>query len=307
MNINKLLYRSKKIIAKKNLYSSDIDAEILLSHILNVSREYVLIHPELEISKEEESRFMDLVERRSQGEPVAYLTGRKEFCGMEFEVNKNTLVPRPETEILVEKTLDYIENNFNKKDKLKIFDIGTGSGCIITSVAQEIKKIGFSNVDFYAGDISEAALEIAQKNAQKHLNQQEIVFKKSDLLNSFLEEIKSFKEKDKLIILANLPYLSKGIYGSSPKDVKEYEPKIALEAGEDGLDFYRQLLKQIIHTKVHTEVHTSLFLEISPEQTEKIKEVVKDRFPESKMEIYKDLAGRDRIVGILPPPCGVPL
>ncbi|MFO7807475.1 MAG: peptide chain release factor N(5)-glutamine methyltransferase [Candidatus Moraniibacteriota bacterium] len=300
MNINKLLYRSKKIIAKKNLYSSDIDAEILLSHILNVSREYVLIHPELEISKEEESRFMDLVERRSQGEPVAYLTEYKEFCGLEFEVNKNTLVPRPETEILVEKTLDYIENNFNKKDKLRIFDIGTGSGCIITAIAQELKNLGFSNVGFCAGDISKAALNTARKNTQNHLEKQEIIFKRGDLLNPFIEEIKGFGEKDQLIILANLPYLSETIYQNSPGDVRNFEPKLALEAGKDGLDYYKRLLDYVKEYDLDKKTgSTCLFLEISPEQAEKIKEVVKDNFPESEIEIYKDLAERDRIVRIL--------
>jgi release factor glutamine methyltransferase len=293
MNVHQLLFKAKKILNQENIESSGIDSELLLSFILNKSREYILTHPKQELSPVEEHFFWKLIKRRSQGEPIAYLTGKKEFCGLEFEVNQNTLIPRPETEILVEKILEYIEKNFDKKDILHIFDIGTGSGCIITAVAQKLKKINFSNTKFYAGDVLEKTLAVAQKNAQRHLDDCQIIFRKGDLLNPFIEDIKKFNKKDHVIFLANLPYLSQCLYENTPISVKNYEPRKALYSKQDGLNHYKRLFSQI---KIfENNFNWNIALEFSPEQEKLLEKLIKDFFPKKKIALTKDLSDKMRI------------
>ncbi|MDZ7611701.1 MAG: peptide chain release factor N(5)-glutamine methyltransferase [Candidatus Moranbacteria bacterium] len=293
MNSKELLLKAKNILIKKRIESLSFDSELLLSFILGVSREYILTHPEYEVSSEKERKFLELIKRRSRGEPVAYLIGRKEFCGLNFQVDQNVLIPRPETELMVEKVLKLVEKE-KSKEKVAFIDIGTGSGCIIISLAQKLKNYSKENL-FYASDISLKALNVAKKNAKKH-KAENIKFLHGNLLEPFFNN-KSLLKADKIIITANLPYLSQEIYQSAPKDVRDFEPKMALEAGDDGLDLYRELFEQMQSENLNKKT-TSLFLEISPEQKEKTEDLVNKKLSNAKIAHYKDLANKSRMIEI---------
>jgi len=239
------------------------------------------------------------IARRAKHEPIAYILGHKEFFGLEFRVDENTLIPRPETELLIEEVLqEFQDTRYNPEysgQNTKIIDVGTGSGNIIVSLAKnlESKKIKFVGID-----ISEKALRIAKQNAKKNKVDKKIKFLKGSLLEPF-KKYSLLTTHYSLLILANLPYLSKKIYSSTPVDVKKYEPKSALISGTDGLNHYKKLFKQI--KKIYVScfmLNVTCFVEISPEQKPRIQKLIKIQFPEAKIEFKKDLAGKWRLLVI---------
>ncbi len=280
-----------------------LDLEVLLAHSLGKTREFVLIYPEKELTSYQSSVISKLLKRRISGEPIAHLTKHKEFYGLDFIVNKHTLVPRPETEMLVENVLSHVISHQSLK-KVSIIDIGTGSGCIITSIANTLENNKKqSTLDakciYCAIDISKEALKIAKKNATIHKVDKKIKFLPGNLLTPLIENYKLENKDSKIIIIANLPYLSKEIYESAPIDVKKYEPKSALYSPEQGLQHYRKLLLQIRENLAsHSTLHISCFLEISPEQKQQITKVITTIFPLAQIEFKKDLAGKWRVCRI---------
>jgi release factor glutamine methyltransferase len=262
------------------------EQQLILAHILKKSREYVLAHPEIELTQAQKRLFERLINRRKKHEPLAYILGRKEFYGLDFELTKHTLIPRPETELLVEEII-------NSKPKNKtIIDIGTGSGNIIITLAENIKDQN----NYFAIDVSKKALAIAKLNAKKHKVDKKIKFIESDLLkNKKMLGHLAMKQCNDAIIIANLPYLSKHIYSSAMPDVKNFEPKSALLSGEEGLDHYKKLFSQI--KKLETKNRRlKTILEISPEQKTKITPIIKKVFPRANIFFKKDLAGKWRMV-----------
>ena len=256
-----------------------------------------------------------MIRRRVKGEPIAYITGHKEFYGLDFLVNASTLVPRPETELLIELVLSEISNfkfpclpDRQEFSNYCIVDVGTGSGCIITAIANSMEHGTWSmeqkkSTQYYATDTSEEALKVARKNAKNHGVEKKIKFLHGNLLSSFFAELNKLKAKklmpEKLILVANLPYLSKEIYRSAPVDVKKYEPKTALFSSENGLAHYRKLLEQIKNNSAQCSMfHVLCFLEISPEQKKLIIPVIRNIFPEARIEFQKDLAGKWRVCKI---------
>ncbi len=273
---------------KKNYYKIDsVDLDILISLIINKPREFILTHPEYQLNKLEENKLKKLIKKRIAGEPIAYLIKEKEFYGLKFFVNKNVLVPRPETELITDEVLKIIR----PKTKTIIIDVGTGSGCIIISIARTIKSKykNLNNFNFFAIDISNKALKVAAKNSGLHKLKNEIVFLRGDLLKPMKNIIKF--NNIKTIITANLPYLT-------PKQIKksfsiQAEPRLALDGGRDGLKYYRQLFEQV--KKAHLN-NLYILIEIDPSQTQKIKKIIPNFFPQAKFKIIKDLAGFNRIV-----------
>jgi release factor glutamine methyltransferase len=252
-----------------------LDSEVLLSHTIKKRREYILAHPETKIDFYKKIKFKNYINRRKNNEPVAYITGHKEFFELDFVVNKFTLVPRPDTEIIVEEALKEV----GKNDYILI-DVGTGSGCIPISILKN------KNIQAYATDISKNALKIAKKNAKKH--NVSINFLHGNLLEPF---IKLKKQKQNILITANLPYLTEEQFS---KEVSiSHEPKLALVTKEQGLFLYKELLKQLKDFS-----NTVCFFEIDLSQTKKIKNIIKEFFPKSKIEFIKDLSGKNRVVKI---------
>ena len=309
-----------------------IDAEILLSHCLGISREEMLAHDKRRIPPFALQRFRALIARRKKHEPIAYLVGHREFFGLQFEVNKHTLIPRPETELLVEEVLArtpptpsfqegaeyYPSLEKGGSGRVLVIDVGTGSGAIAVALAKN------SNATIIATDASKAALKIAERNAVMNNVEDRIDFRRADLLFDLVSKMKrSLHFRDSIIIIANLPYIPTADWRRCMPDVKNFEPRAALDGGSDGLRLYDRLLHQIsaIHTRsavrgssrrehapagrlnfsqaagdAHDDRGTvTLICEIDPSQKKSFPRLVKKHFPEARVEIKNDLAGRPRV------------
>jgi release factor glutamine methyltransferase len=290
----------------------NLDLELLIAHELKKSREFVLTYPETELTKNQEASTKQLIKRRLSHEPLAYILGHKEFYGLNFKVTKDTLIPRPETELLVEKALQEISSA--KDTSLNIIDVGTGSGNIIISVAKNLKN---KKINYFGIDISKDALKVASYNARKINPDKKINFLHGNLLEPLFQNLPAdrqglkFKitclpvgmENSQILILANLPYLSKKIYSATAANVRKFEPKSALYSPQSGLEHYKKLLKQIgnIRKKFFMPAcpvgrfHISCFMEISPEQKKPLHALIKNFLPSAKIKFQKDLAGKWRI------------
>lgn len=274
------------------------DFFVLLAHATQKEKTFLLAHPEYELPETTREKAADSLARRQKHEPVAYIVGEREFYGLSFTVTADTLIPRPETELLIEcalKKILLLQHSFNNhaSEKITCVDIGTGSGNIIVSIAQEVTRLFPNNqFTFFGLDSSVRALAVAQHNALRHKQEKNIIFLESNLLENFSIP----KEKDThLIIFANLPYLSTKIYQESDPDVRCFEPKSALESGIDGLDHYRQLL-QTLPAYSQSFLSSTVFFEISPEQSVSLNTLVTKRFPQATLSLFQDLSGKDRLI-----------
>jgi release factor glutamine methyltransferase len=208
------------------------DAETLLAHLLEHERTWVFAHPEAGLSAEQAVEFRTLVARRLAHEPLQHLTGRQEFYGLTLQVTADTLIPRPETELLVEAVLAWAAN---QSRALRIVDVGTGSGAIALALATHLP-----GAEIVAGDLSEAALEVARQNAEFLGLGERVRFVRSDLLAGFEAEIDAGDLFD--LVVSNPPYVPESDAGTMQREVVEYEPAMALFGGEDGLTIYRELI-----------------------------------------------------------------
>tara|TARA_Y100000816_G_scaffold221257_1_gene166225 strand:+ start:1595 stop:2434 length:840 start_codon:yes stop_codon:yes gene_type:complete len=253
MKVLDAIKTGSKLLKEKNIPTYILDSELLLSKSLNKSREELLINLEQNINEKDLVNFNKHLIRRSKKEPIAYLLGEKEFWSKKFFVNKDTLIPRPETELLVEKLV-----TLYKEKRLAILDIGTGTGCVIISLLSELK-----NSTGMAVDISSKALFVARKNALK--------FKLSDrirFLNQNFEDI-HFKKFD--LIVSNPPYITRNGIKNLSDDIKKFEPRMALDGGNDGLD----LIKKVIYkSKEILKINGMLALEIGNEQFKKVSKIL---------------------------------
>lgn len=273
------------------------DFILLLAHATGKEKVFLLAHPEYDITQSKETRAKSFFERRLQHEPIALIIGCKEFYGRIFIVTKDTLIPRPETELLVKLVLDRINNQKAKvKNQTTLVDVGTGSGNIIISLAKELEnELRTTGGQLHAIDISKKALVVAKRNAQVHALDKNITFHHGDLLAPYIK--KNPQSENHLIIIANLPYISQKMYASLQKDVRDFEPKSALVSGQAGLKHYYRLFDNL-KTYSSRQKSTTLFLEISPEQKSSLKKCLFTLFPRAIIAIHKDLAHRDRIAEI---------
>jgi len=274
-NINSILFEAKKYLIKNSIKSANLDSEILLSNVLKKSREHLIINYNVKISKNKINTFNKLVERRKKGEPIAYILKKKDFWKSSFYVDRNVLIPRPDTEILIEEIL----YNYDKNQKLSVLDIGTGSGCIIISLLKE--RPNFIGT---AIDVSINALNVAKYNAKIHQLENRIKFYKSSVDNFF-------KGKYDLII-SNPPYINKFCLKYLERDVNVYEPGLALEGGIDGFTVLEKVVKQ---SSKLLKIGGKLVLEIGFDQKLKIKELLKKEKYFVK-KIIKDYGNKDRCV-----------
>ena len=255
MNAFEIIKFGSDLLKKAKISTNILDSEILLSKALNKSREEILTNLDRKIDKKNFLVFERYLLRRAQNEPIAYILEEKEFWSKKFYINQYTLVPRPETELLVEEIL-----KLYKDKKITILDIGTGSGCIILSLLSSLKKsygIGL--------DISKNAILVAKKNAKKHQLSENVKF-----LNRSLERF--FGKKFDLIV-SNPPYIKRKDLKNLSEDIKRYEPRMALDGGNDGLD----LIKKVIYkSKNILKIKGTLALEIGNEQIKKVSKILFD-------------------------------
>ncbi len=277
----------------KNSKLERIDTEILLSYLLKKDRTFLILNIDKNISERLYKKYLFLEKQRLDNWPIAYLVGFKHFYNYKFFINKNVLVPRPETEILIDISLN---NLLNRDKKQTIIDIGTGSGAIIITLAKELikkNKTLYNKTNFIALDISNKALEIAKLNSKLNRINKKISFYKSDLLSYLIDNKENYlNNNNDLFILANLPYLK-------PKELKEksikHEPKLALKAGIDGLKYYRKLFKQInLIIDKNSNQKIDIFCEINPEQKKPITDLNKQYLKHFKTIFYKDLSNNTR-------------
>ncbi|ABI69685.1 peptide chain release factor N(5)-glutamine methyltransferase [Syntrophomonas wolfei] len=271
--IKELMDWTTRFFADRGLEEPRLEAEVLLAHVLLQNRVYLYTHFDKPVNQEERQQYREVIKRRIKGEPLAYIVGHKEFMSLEFKLNQAVLIPRPETELLVEEALEIAEG----KEGLRICDVGTGSGAIAVSLAFYVPT-----AQVYATDISADALEKARENATRH--GVAITFYQGDLLFPLLNE-EPFD-----IIVANLPYIGSKEFILLDSGVKDYEPALALLAPGDGLDLYRRLLPQ---AAALLAPEGCLLLEIGHEQGSRAREMMQGW---GETEIIKDLAGRDRLL-----------
>ena len=222
-----LIKEAQNKFREADIETFELDAKILIAHLLGLSQpEKIIFELDKEISQEVYDRFISLVKRRLNFEPIAYIVGYKHFWKQVYKVDKNVLIPRPETEFIIDLVLKRLQNR--KNEKLRILDLGTGSGCIILSLLNELK-----NSFGVAVDISDKALDIAKINADNLQLSQRVKFIKSNWFDA-LSEREKFD-----IIVSNPPYIAKDEWQILPKNVKDFEPSIALNDGKDGLESYK--------------------------------------------------------------------
>src|SRR3990172_232488 len=274
---------SSTLASIKPSVRSDVPPRIttlLLAHVLGKSREWVIGHAEVELTTEQHERFSALAAQAANGTPLPYLLGEWEFFGLNFKVTPDVLIPRPETELLVEKAL---QTSKSQNPNFQIVDVGTGSGIIAVALAV---KLPYAHVT--ATDISPATLAVATANAEMYDVADRITFIQSDLLSSFIVHRSSFD-----IIVANLPYIPSADLDTLA--VAKHEPRLALNGGPDGLSLIRRLLTDA--PKVLEPGGTAL-LEIEHRQGEAVSALARKAFPDAQVEVHEDLAGLDRVVEI---------
>jgi release factor glutamine methyltransferase len=280
-----------------------LEAELLLAFVLGVSRAQLHTRPERLLSAHQLERYQRLIGRRIQKVPLAYLTGQREFYGLDFKVNPYVLIPRPETETLVDlaravaadlaRHKNHLSalNTITAREKLdytgfSIADVGTGSGCIAIALATHLP-----DAHIFALDLSQDALQVAHANAIRHQVLDRITFVLSDVLKGLPERVH--------MIVSNPPYITTDEWSALPNEIREHEPRIALQGGPDGLDIVYKILKQAPSYLCSTGV---ILIEIGAAQGPAATALAKEIFPQATLAIHKDLSGQDRVLGVLPHP-----
>lgn len=282
MVVKDLLLEGIKELEFKENINAQLEVRLILSHLLGVDKSYLYGHTDKGVSLEVIEKFRDMIQMRKNDKPMAYILKTKEFMGMDFYVEEGVLIPRGDTEIIVEYIIDYIGEKFGQKP-FNLLDIGIGSGAISLSIAKH-----FPNGNIYGIDIFDKPLEVAEKNRQR-LNLKNVKFTKSDLFSSL--DKKTFHSFFHIIV-SNPPYIPEKDIEGLDQDVKEYEPKEALCGGPDGLDFYRQITRE---GKDYLSENGLLVYEIGYNQGQSIESILRDHgYKDIKKK--NDFQDRDRLI-----------
>ena len=271
MTIKQAITKGMIMLKSNNVESPKLKARLLLQYVLDKPRQYIIVYDNKEIDKQQQWQYFVNIEKLTKGIPLQHITHRQEFMKMDFFVDENVLIPRPDTEILVEKAIEICNNHGND---IKILDLCTGSGAIGISIAKNIK-----NAKIYATDIKNTVIDIAKQNAKQN-NVDNIEFIVSDMFENI-------QEKDFDIIVSNPPYIETDVIKTLPTEVRN-EPIIALDGGKDGLKFYKIILSEY---KKYLKKDGYLLLEIGYNQAKSVGELINLNY-----SIIEDLAGNDRVI-----------
>ena len=275
MNINSVINEATLFLKKNLIKTAQLDSEILLAQVINKKREYVILNQDAPVIKESYNCFKDLIKKRSKGKPIAYLTGKKDFWKYQFKINEHVLIPRPDTEIIVEQVLKITK----QKSNLSVLDIGVGSGCILLSVLKE--KKGFRGIGI---DISKKSVEISKLNACNLglLNRVKI----------FKTNVDNFNYGKYDLIISNPPYIKKLDLKNLDKDVIDFEPKLALNGGLTGISEIRKIIRK---SSELIKNNGKLVIEIAYKQKYEVKKLLQDKGFYINA-IVKDLANKERCI-----------
>jgi len=275
MEIKTAIDKAKHLLKSNNIKSPGLDCELLMSKVLKKNRSYILLNSNKNLKKKNLNNFTNLIKERSRGKPIAYLVEKKEFWNYEFKIKEGVLIPRPDTEIIVEQVLNLTQN----KSKLRILDIGTGSGCIILSILKERKNYKGIGID-----ISKKCIDTCKINTFKLNLTNRVKFFKSDVDN--------FEDAKYDLIISNPPYINQFDLKCLEKDVYNFEPKSSLDGGIDGLSEIRKVINK---SSELIKINGKFILEIAFDQKFKVKKLLKDKgFYINK--VLKDLANNDRCI-----------
>ncbi|GAC1693048.1 MAG: peptide chain release factor N(5)-glutamine methyltransferase [Ktedonobacteraceae bacterium] len=266
-----------------------LDVQVILGHVLDVDRATLIAHPEMQLTGEQERQFQQLLERRKQGEPIAYLVGHKEFYDLDFLVDRRVLIPRPETELLVEIALKIIRDLLARGPAdwaPVVADIGTGSGVIPITLAVQEPRLPY----LYASDISPDSMRVARLNCQRYAVEHRVHLLLGDLLTPLPEPVD--------VLTANLPYVGTDEIETLPSDVRNYEPHLALFSGTQGLDLLGRFFKEA-HQSSKLKEHAVLLLEIGYLQREALANLLHELWPQAIVTFEKDYAGWDRLMQVI--------
>ncbi|MCB2311148.1 peptide chain release factor N(5)-glutamine methyltransferase [Clostridium tagluense] len=282
MNIGEILLKSYGILKKVGIESYLLDSQLLLAKVLNVDKLFIMLNRDFNLNGKQEEEFSQLIQLRKSKMPIKYILGECEFMGMNLIVKPGVLIPRPDTEILVEEVIKHI----NEKDYTQVCDVCSGSGAIGIAIAEFIKGVEVMLYDISYDAIAVAKLNIERFDLASRVNEQH-----SDLLQSAIEQNKKFQ-----VVVSNPPYIRETVIPTLMEDVKNYEPYIALSGGKDGLEFYRRITEESLQV---LEKGGLLAFEIGYDQREEVQDILlKSGF--KSIECIKDLSGNDRVIkGIL--------
>jgi release factor glutamine methyltransferase len=279
--VQEVLVSAVRALGARNGYAAArLEAEILLAHTLKISRALLLARLGDPISPADAAQFAGMVARRAQNEPLAYIIGHQEFFGLDFIVDRRVLIPRPETEHLVELALAALKKIAHPEPV--IADVGTGAGAIALALAHHT-----THTKIFATDISPDALAVAQLNAARLNLSDRVEFRQTDVLEGITTPLD--------LIVANLPYIPLERLNQLPREIRNYEPRVATIAGLDGLSVIRRLLQQV---EQHAARVCFVFLEISEEQGRAAQELVHTLLPRAHVQLHRDLEQLDRVVEI---------
>ena len=269
--------------SEKGIDSPRLNAEVLLAYALKTDRLDLYLNHDKPLTKNERKNYKELIRRRIKREPLQYITGRQEFYSLNFEVSKGVLIPRPETEILVEEALKIFSPQNYRDTAVHILDLATGSGVIAITLATELQQ-----AVILATDISDAALRVARKNAEVHKVDKQITFLKGDLFCPVKDRREHFN-----LVISNPPYIPAAEFKDLQPEVRDFEPRIALDGSEEGLCFYRRILSEVAR---YLSKDGWLMLEVGKDQADRVCEIVESTRDFFLPSITKDLSGIERVI-----------
>lgn len=282
MNVREALREGARLLREAGSDEAELEADLLLRHVLGVDRARLYQSLNQSLPRRAENAYRRAIQRRLAGEPAPYITRRKEFFGREFEVSPAAIIPRPETETLIEHVLCFARERLAGR-AVHIVDVGVGCGAIAVTLAHELPQAIVTAVD-----ISKRALALARRNAERHGVDKRIAFLRGDLLAPVTTPVE--------VIVANLPYVTTPDWERLPPEIRMHEPRRGVDGGPDGLRLIRRLLRQ---APARLKPGGALFLEIGDEQGQAALRLARQAFPEARVEVARDLAGLDRVAAIL--------
>jgi len=281
--LREALQSTTQTLCRAGIADASVEAELLLGYALGMSKTQIYTEPERSLTSVETEHLRHLVRRRLDHEPAAYILGHCEFYGIDFYIDHHTFIPRPETELLVEKAVELAQRISHQGEQITIVDIGTGCGAIAVSLA-----LALSQAKIYATDVSAAALQVAEINCRRHGVNSQVKLLQGNLLEPLPQPVD--------MIVANLPYIKGCEFKDLSPEIRDYEPTMALAGGEDGLDRIKQMLEQM---PGKLSYGACFLLEVGQGQGEMVISLIKSYFPEVSIELISDLGGIERVVKVV--------